>query len=187
VLFFHPEYPYRIAHPHVGGDECTIFTLSPKLAERRPSPFLAGHGPCSPRLARLHFEVLTQAAEPALAGEDALAALLDEALGVPLPARSAPARHRDLTEGAKAALHARITAAPHLAELACSLGVSPFHLSRTFARVEGIPLRRPDGTPIRWIFTDIRVDSCTWRGEASSDGGKTWHLEAEFRLRRITR
>jgi AraC-like DNA-binding protein len=102
--------------------------------------------------------VLTQAAEPALAGEDALAALLDEALGVPLPARSAPARHRDLTEGAKAALHARITAAPHLAELACSLGVSPFHLSRTFARVEGIPLRRPDGTPIRWIFTDIRVD-----------------------------
>jgi AraC family transcriptional regulator len=136
VLFFHPDYPYRIAHPHVGGDECTIFTLSPKLAERRPGPFLAGHAPCGPRLARLHFEVLTQAAEPALA------ALLDEALGVPLPARSAPSRHRELTEGAKATLHARLTAAPHLAELARFLGVSPFHLSRTFARVEGIPLRR---------------------------------------------
>ena len=142
VLFFHPDSPYRIAHPHVGGDECTIFTLSPRLAERRPKPFLAGHGPCSPRLARLHFEVLTQAAEPALAWEDALAALLDEALGVPLPARAAPSRHRDLTEGAKSALQARITAAPRLAELARSLGVSPFHLSRTFARVEGIPLRR---------------------------------------------
>jgi AraC-like DNA-binding protein len=142
VLFFHPDHPYRIAHPHVGGDECTIFTLSSKLAERRPGPFLAGHAPCGPRLAELHFEVLAQAAEPALAREDALAALLDEALGVPLPARSAPSRHRDLTEGAKAALHARLTAAPHLAELARSLGVSPFHLSRTFARVEGIPLRR---------------------------------------------
>jgi hypothetical protein len=46
---------------------------------------------------------------------------------------------------------------------------------------------RPDGTPIRWIFTDIRADSCTWRGTASSDGGKTWHLEAEFHLRRIPR
>jgi hypothetical protein len=46
---------------------------------------------------------------------------------------------------------------------------------------------RPEGTPIRWTFTDIRADSCTWRGETSSDGGKTWRLEAEFRLRRIGR
>ncbi|HXN82400.1 MAG TPA: hypothetical protein VN883_07970 [Myxococcales bacterium] len=46
---------------------------------------------------------------------------------------------------------------------------------------------RPDGTPIRWTFTDIRTDSCTWRGEASNDGGKTWNLETEFRLRRVAR
>ena len=46
---------------------------------------------------------------------------------------------------------------------------------------------RPDGTPIRWTFTDIGTDSCTWRGEASNDGGKTWKLEAEFRLRRVAR
>jgi hypothetical protein len=72
VLFFHPDSPYRIAHPHSGGDECTIFTLPPGLAERRPKPFLAGHASCSPRLARLHFEVLTRTAEPPL---------LDEALG----------------------------------------------------------------------------------------------------------
>ena len=26
----------------------------------------------------------------------------------------------------------------------------------------------------------------SWRGEASNDGGKTWNLEAEFRLRRVT-
>jgi hypothetical protein len=53
-----------------------------------------------------------------------------------------------------------------------------------FARIlEG---SRPDGTAIRWSFTDIRPESCTWRGEASSDGGKTWHPEAEFRMRRVT-
>ena len=44
---------------------------------------------------------------------------------------------------------------------------------------------RADGTLIRWVFSDIKPDACIWRGEASTDAGKTWRLEAEFRLRRI--
>lgn len=42
----------------------------------------------------------------------------------------------------------------------------------------------PDGTLLRWTFTDIRPDAFLWRGEASPDGGATWRLQAEFRLRR---
>lgn len=42
-----------------------------------------------------------------------------------------------------------------------------------------------DGTPIRWIFTDITSDSFRWLGEALNPDGNTWKLEAEFIGRRI--
>lgn len=44
-----------------------------------------------------------------------------------------------------------------------------------------------DGTPIRWIFTDITPDSFRWVGEALEPDGNTWKLEAEFRARRSVR
>ena len=42
-----------------------------------------------------------------------------------------------------------------------------------------------DGTPIRWMFTEITPDSFRWIGEVLSPDGKTWRLEAEFRARRV--
>jgi len=42
-----------------------------------------------------------------------------------------------------------------------------------------------DGTPIRWIFSEITLDSFRWTGEALNPDGKTWRLEGEFRARRI--
>jgi hypothetical protein len=54
--------------------------------------------------------------------------------------------------------------------------------------VEGdrIVLRGTDdeGATIRWSFNDIHADSFVWRGERSRDGGKTWKLEEEHRMRR---
>jgi len=41
-----------------------------------------------------------------------------------------------------------------------------------------------NGTPIRWIFTDITPDSFRWVGEALEADGNTWKLETEFRARR---
>ena len=46
---------------------------------------------------------------------------------------------------------------------------------------------RPDGTPIRWTFTDITSESFRWMGEALEPDGKTWKLEGEFRARRLRR
>lgn len=43
----------------------------------------------------------------------------------------------------------------------------------------------PDGTPIRWTFSEITPDSCRWRGERLERDGKTWHLQVEFRARRL--
>src|SRR6185503_10622891 len=40
---------------------------------------------------------------------------------------------------------------------------------------------RPDGTPTRWMFTEITPDSFRWTGESLLPDGKTWSLEGEFR------
>ncbi len=41
-----------------------------------------------------------------------------------------------------------------------------------------------DGAALRWSFNDIQADSFLWRGEKSRDGGKTWRLEEEHRMKR---
>ena len=44
----------------------------------------------------------------------------------------------------------------------------------------------PDGTPIRWTFSEIMEDSFRWRGERLEPDGKTWRLQVDFRARRST-
>ncbi len=39
---------------------------------------------------------------------------------------------------------------------------------------------RPNGQPVRWMFTEITPDSFHWTGEALAADGKTWTMEAEF-------
>ena len=41
-----------------------------------------------------------------------------------------------------------------------------------------------NGTPIRWMFTEITSESFRWTGESLEADGKTWKLEGEFRARR---
>lgn len=40
------------------------------------------------------------------------------------------------------------------------------------------------GNSLRWSFNDIKDDSFVWRGEMSSDHGKTWTLREEHHMRR---
>jgi len=44
---------------------------------------------------------------------------------------------------------------------------------------------RPNGTPTRWMFTEITADSFRWTGESLAVDGKTWNLEGEFRATRV--
>jgi hypothetical protein len=42
-----------------------------------------------------------------------------------------------------------------------------------------------NGTPIRWIFTEITADSFHWIGEALEADGNTWKVEGEFLGKRV--
>jgi hypothetical protein len=44
--------------------------------------------------------------------------------------------------------------------------------------------RTEDGLPMRWVFSQIEVDSFSWRSTSSGDGGETWRLREEMRVRR---
>jgi hypothetical protein len=44
----------------------------------------------------------------------------------------------------------------------------------------------PDGTRIKWSFSEISTDSCRWRGERLEPDGKIWRLQVEFRARKLT-
>jgi hypothetical protein len=41
-----------------------------------------------------------------------------------------------------------------------------------------------DSGETRWSFNDIRPDSFIYRDEGSNDGGKTWKLRSEYRMKR---
>jgi len=41
-----------------------------------------------------------------------------------------------------------------------------------------------DGRPKRWIWSELTPMSARWRDEVSSDGGATWRMREEMRLRR---
>lgn len=43
---------------------------------------------------------------------------------------------------------------------------------------QGVP------TPVRWIYSEITRDSFRWRNESSPDGGKSWRVDQEMRVRR---
>lgn len=170
VLFFNAGQPYRFSHPLPGGDDCTVLSLeaarvlelvarhAPRDAQRPETPFRLGHGLSSPRAARLQWELLGLMARPGtrLGLEDAVAELADEALRSAYasqasgqagerPSSPARRRRRELVEAARLAVSERLEQPPSLAELACSLGCSPFHLSRTFHDEAGLSLRRYAG------------------------------------------
>jgi len=53
---------------------------------------------------------------------------------------------------------------------------------------EAMVLERAEaGDLVRWTFVEIRAETFYWRGERSSDGGRTWRLEQEVRARRVLR
>jgi AraC family transcriptional regulator len=167
VLFFNANEPYRFSHPLPGGDDCTILTVdtgratelvarhAPGDSQGPGAPFRLGHGLVTPAMARLHYELLARAGRPddGLAMEDLVCELADEALRAAyrahservareFPTTAARRRRRELVEDAKLAINERLESPLQLGRLARLLGCSPFHLSHTFRRMEGLSLRR---------------------------------------------
>jgi len=68
--------------------------------------------------------------------------------------------------------------------------VSPLHgdlltfVARQVGDEPGFPAVRGDGSPMRWIFSEITGQSFRWRRVVSPDGGKTRRLHKEMCVRR---
>ncbi len=171
ILFFNAGEAYHIAHPAVGGDDCTILSVPadlalelvsryvPRYAVRAEAPFPFGFTLGPPRAARLQFELLRRihtVSDPAL--NEVLIELMETAvrsagamhapaLNQRLPVKAATARrHRDLAEAAKAAINGSVEDPPSLTYLAQMLGCSPFHLSRVFRSQVGLNMRSPSAS-----------------------------------------
>jgi AraC-like DNA-binding protein len=165
VLLFNAAEPSRFSHPSPGGDDCTILTVethralelvarhAPGHAEDPQTPFRLGHGISSPRVARIHYELLAllRKGETTLVLDDALSALAQESVravyGMTAARRAVPSararrRRREIVEAVSMAIHGRLDSPPGLGELARALDCSPFHLSHVFRHTTGVSLRR---------------------------------------------
>jgi len=161
VLLFVRDEPYRVAHPVGGGDRCALLALEGTLLEEaldaaggalgdpRRAPARDALAPAALALRRVALERALGEAEPLEREEQALA-LLRATVRVLLQARARghdePARpsraHVVLARSACAHLARDFRRRSSLAEIARALGCSPFHLSRVFTRVTGLPLHR---------------------------------------------
>jgi hypothetical protein len=62
--------------------------------------------------------------------------------------------------------------------------------NRQIGRAQGRDIvqigKSDDGADTRWCFTDIAPNSFRWTGERSTDGQRSWFLQAEFKCSRRT-
>jgi AraC-like DNA-binding protein len=154
VLFFHHGDPYRVHHPHPGGDECLVLSV-PEEDRRAWMQWWGGAD------ARHVLDSALTAGGTALSlhrlvadlrqGRDAAEVherCLDLLAGIrPLPGSRAPRRPplRDAPEVAqtiKVMLMRRLAEPLRLAEIAAAFGMSPFTLCRLFHRQAGLPVHR---------------------------------------------
>ena len=166
ATFFHPAEPYRVRHPLPGGDAGSVFRLGPSgvaalVAEHDPAAadrgrvrFPARHAPLDGRaylLQRLAMHAVTDPGATALEVEERAVLFLREAVGqafrrLGVLRRPGPAgRSRLAVE--YAARVAEVVAARYrepltLAEVARTVGSSPFHLSRLVTAAAGVPIYR---------------------------------------------
>lgn len=135
---------YRVSHPGPDGDDVTVVELSAGLAaelfgrSRRvawPVP-----APTQLRHHRL-LGALARGAPDALAAEEAVLALVEEVARGGSTAPATSPRDRRLVQAAKERLHASLDRNLAVTDVAAALGVSPFHLMRTFRAATGRTMR----------------------------------------------
>lgn len=166
VAFGHPGETYRVRHPLPGGDACSAFRLPAAVAaevvrpgdsgaEDRPVVrFPAASAPLDGHAYLLHRFAVRAAADPAAVPieveEWALAfleAVVESAGGGAGRPRAEP-RARSTQRAVDQVWHARELLARRyrerlwLTDLAREVRCSPFHLSRVFRAIAGLPIHR---------------------------------------------
>lgn len=166
ATFLHPAEPYRVRHPLAGGDAGSIFRLAPSavrdlVAEHDPGAadggwprFPASHAPLDGRAYLLHRLAMRAVSDPAASPievEERAVGFLREAVAQGFRRREARRGGGPAARGRLAAEYtarvAEVVAARYrerltLAEVARSVGCSPFHLSRLVTAAAGVPIYR---------------------------------------------
>ncbi len=158
ATFWNRGAPYRVRHPVGGGDQCTLFRLTPAgtqlLHEATRAPASAARGTFGRRTSPLdgpgyllHRRALAAARGPngpadSMAIEEPALDLLQR-----LSSEPEPVTGNDLAPASRRRVHAArdIIARDYLRPLsvegiAREVGCSPFHLSRLFRRATGLTL-----------------------------------------------
>jgi AraC family transcriptional regulator len=161
ALIFQKGVPYRVEHPHPGGDECVTISVpdTDRLAwlEALGAPTPKGVESLAPWEAGLVSSAAMHGIYRLLAdlragdGHDWQARTLDLVAGI-RPVGPAPPAHprrargaradADIVEAVKMLLLRRLGEALPLADIAASFRMTPFALCRMFVRVAGLPLHR---------------------------------------------
>lgn len=158
VMFFNAGEPYRISHPHAGGDASLAVTVDEALLREIAPPHLLrdeADGAVRFRVPRLRIDPraqvlvallrhsLHEGVADALEGESLALVLVQRAIGprTTHAAGASPGRQR-LVDRAKLVLMGDLARRWTLAEVAAAVGVSPVYLTQSFREVEGVPLYR---------------------------------------------
>lgn len=168
VAFFNPGETYRSSHPVGCGDHGefldvrsdvvgdVVSAVAPDLNDRNDGPFPWDDGPLPPEAAlELERLIVAQSAPlaiDALELEERWLALFHRFVTDAVAARArrphAPRRRAaprsvvDVVEAARAIVATQCTDTSSLTEIAAAVGGSPFHLSRSFRAIVGVPLFR---------------------------------------------
>ena len=139
------ETEYRLSHPGVHGDDCTVFELSPALADELLHGRHARRDfelPLSPSVQARYALALTTAQHgDALATEEVALELARAALGERPDVVGPREPRRALVRRARELLDADPTSSSSVGEIASAVGVSSHHLMRVFRHETGTTLR----------------------------------------------
>jgi AraC family transcriptional regulator len=165
VAFGHPDETYRVRHPLPGGDACSAFRVPAAVAAELVRPdvragseprvrFPAASAPLDGRGYLLHRLAARAAADPRalpLEVEELALGFFQAAIGPAVGAGSRAATRRrpgrfpramERVWVARELLARRYRERLTLDDFARATGCSPFHLSRLFRAVTGVPIHR---------------------------------------------
>lgn len=166
VLFFRQGESYEISHPVDGGDSCTVFSFADDVLREGLDELCVGapndNGTVFPQSHcgadsnawllhhRLHRRLVAGGTQDVTSDEWALDLLgaVAKNLRRQMAKRHRNSRprteraHHDIAHAAQLVLAGHYRSAPSLTELARIVHSSPFHLSRLFRRIVGVPIHR---------------------------------------------
>jgi len=92
--------------------------------------------------------------------------------------------HKAIPEGTTLRFYDQKIDAWHSIWISPTQGVVKTFVARQVGDEIVLEGRTAEGYPVKWIFSEITLDSFRWHSEETRDNGKTWTLKEEMQIRR---